>query len=843
MAPLSITVHKFGGAALADLSAFRHAASIVLTHGGSNPVVVVSAMLGVTDTLHAAASASAPKARTLLAGLDTRHRTVATGLTNDADQRAELLATIAMTVAAMTKVCTRKRRGELSASDLDFVLSRGEVLAAELMTAALRQRNLHAVCIDATKLVFTDGVAGGATPNAAKTTEAAHKQLLPRISRGQIPVIPGYFGRGKGGAVVTLGRGGTDLSATLIARAVKARSVMLWKDVPGLLTADPRVVPDARLIPSLHIREASELAYHGAKILHPRALIGLPATTRLYLRPLADPSAMGTEISAYATVDKPKRGMPSLPVKALAVITNQALVTLVGNGMAGLPGVAARALAALDAMHISVSLISMASSEHSLCIAVPGTMASAVAARWSEVFATELERNDIDGVDVRRNVATLAIVGLGMAGTPGVSARLFDALAQSRINVVAIAQGASEMNISVVIDEKEAAQAQRAVHAAFRLDKIGGGDASARLHTDVIVLGFGLIGRELAVQLARRRTPDGSRLTAPVRVVGVIDRSGYVFDPRGIAPRKLQALAEAKAAGKPLALQPDGVRADDDVAVRAIASHALERPILVDVTASETSNTLETAVLSGMDLVLANKRPLVTSGKHGKGLAKFASTRGRRMLHEATVGAGLPVIDTINKLVASGDRILQIEGCPSGTLGFLFSAMSAGTTFSAALQSAMSKGYTEPDPRDDLSGMDVARKALILGRLLGYKGDLQQIKVESLVPVAMRKLPLSEFLARAKEIDASWATRVREAQIRGEVLRYRIIVTGKTIRVGVVAVDASSPLGALGGTDNLFSFTTARYKSNPLVITGPGAGAGVTAAGVFADVLTLAETR
>ncbi len=731
----------------------------------------------------------------------------------------------------------------MGAAQLDVILSRGEVLTAQLMVAALESRGLPATGIDAAKLVHTDGIHGSAATDVVKTRVAAAKLLAPKIKKGIIPVVPGFFGRGKKGAIVTLGRGGTDVTATLLARVLHADSVMLWKDVPGLLTADPRVVPDARLIPSLHVREASELAYHGAKILHPRALIGLPASTRLYLRPLADPAAMGTEISSFVTAGVRKRGMPALPVKALAVIADQALVTIVGNGMAGLPGVAARALGALEQMGISVSLISMASSEHSLCIAVPGAVASTVAARWKVVFATELARRDIDGIEVRRNVATLAIVGLGMAGTPGVSARLFDALAQSRINVVAIAQGASEMNVSVVIDDAAAAQAQRAVHAAFRLDKIGGGDAGARLHSDVIVLGFGLIGRELALQLAQRRTPDGGRLTAPVRVVAVIDRSGYVFDPRGIAPRKLMALADAKAAGRPLASQPDGVKSGDEAALRAIATHALERPIVVDVTASETSPTLEVALSAGMDLVLANKRPLVTTGRNGKGLSKFAAARGRRMLHEATVGAGLPVIDTINKLVASGDRILQIEGCPSGTLGFLFSEMSRGTPFSAALRSAMAKGYTEPDPRDDLSGMDVARKALILARLLGYSGDLSGIKVESLVPAPLRKLPLSEFLARAGDLDAEWAARVSAAQARGEVLRYRIIVTATSVRVGVVAVDASSPLGSLGGTDNLFSFTTTRYRTNPLVITGPGAGAGVTAAGVFTDVLTLAEQR
>jgi aspartokinase/homoserine dehydrogenase 1 len=843
MPPLSITVHKFGGAALADLQAFRHVAAIVGSHGGPHPVIVVSAMRGVTDALAEAAASAPPRARALLATLESRHRTVANGLATDPTARALLSAEIATVFAELTAECTRKRRGPLDAAAHDFVTSRGEVLAAMLVVAALKAAAIDAVGIDATRVVFTDGVAGGATPDVTKTTAAAAKLLLPRLKRGTVPVMAGFIGRGKRGAVVTLGRGGSDVTATLMARALHAPTVVLWKDVPGLLTADPRVVPDARLIPSLHVREASELAYHGAKILHPRALIGLPAATRLYLRPLADPGSMGTEISSFATVGEKRRGMPALPVKALAVITDQALVTIVGNGMAGLPGVAARALSALETMGISVSLISMASSEHSLCIAVPGSVASAVATRWQTVFAAELARRDIDGIEVRRKVATLAIVGLGMAGTPGVSARLFDALAQSRINVVAIAQGASEMNVSVVIDDSAAAVAQRAVHAAFRLDKIGGGDAGARRHADVIVLGFGAIGRELALQLAQRRTPDGGRLTAPVRVVAVIDRSGYVFDPRGLTPKKLMALADAKASGRTLAQQPDGVRSTDDAALRAIGGHALERPIVVDVTASETSATLEAALGAGMDLVLANKRPLVTTGRNGKGLARLAAARGRRMLHEATVGAGLPVIDTINKLVASGDRILQIEGCPSGTLGFLFSEMSRGTTFSVALQSAMAKGYTEPDPRDDLSGMDVARKALILGRLLGYTGELRTIKVESLVPVPLRKLPLPEFLARASEVDDAWATRVADAQARGEVLRYRIIVTAKTVRVGVIAVDATSPLGSLGGTDNLFSFTTTRYRSNPLVITGPGAGAGVTAAGVFSDVLTLAEQR
>ena len=837
------TINKFGGAALADLSAFQHAAEIVAAHGGAQPVLVVSAMKDVTDALVGITTGTPTQARRTLQALERRHAVIARGVASDASHLARLERELEGVYRVLRRTTTRARKAPLTPAAIDLVISRGEVLASILVVAALERQGLRASAVDAAQLVHTDGVHGNASPDIAKTTRAAAKLIGPKLRRGEIPVIPGFIGRGANGVVVTLGRGGSDLTATLLARVLQAEDVILWKDVPGLLTADPRVVPDARLIPLLHVREASELAFHGAKILHPRALILLPEKARLHLRPLANPTAKGTEISTYAGVGARKRGRPELPVKAMATIRGQSLVTLVGNGMAGLPGVAARALGALDQLDLSVSLISMASSEHSLCIAVPSSAAATVAARWKRVFAAELARRDIEGVEVRRHVATLAIVGLGMAGTPGVSARLFDALATAGINVVAIAQGASEMNVSVVIDDAAAAAAQRAVHAAFRLDKIGGGSAARRLHADVIVLGFGLIGRELAQQLAQRRTPDGGRFAAPVRVVAVIDRSGYVFDPRGLSPKRLTTLAEAKAAGAPLAYLPGGVRAKDDVALRAIASHALERPMLVDLTASETSPTLELALSLGIDLVLANKRPLVARATRGRGLVKNAAARGRHLLHEATVGAGLPVIDTINKLVASGDRILQIEGCPSGTLGYLFSEMSRGATFSTALRAAMEKGYTEPDPRDDLSGMYVARKALILGRMLGYHGELADLEVESLVPPAMKSLPLEQFLARVGDVDAEWKERVQAAQSRGEVLRYRIIVTPKSVRVGVVAVDASSPLGSLGGTDNLFSFQTVRYRTNPMVITGPGAGAGVTAAGVFADVLTLAEQR
>jgi aspartokinase/homoserine dehydrogenase 1 len=667
--------------------------------------------------------------------------------------------------------------------------------------------------------------------------------------------------------VVTLGRGGSDLTATTLARVLGARDVFLWKDVPGLLTADPRVVPDARVIPLLHAREASELAFHGAKVLHPRALVpllaratqreaareaGVPAPrARVTVRPFADPSAPGTVIELQEERGGANGAKPRYPVKAVSALGGQALVTVRGTGMAGVPGIAARAFAALERAGISVALISQASSEQSICLGVPQDAAAAVEPALREAFASELTRGEIESIDVQPDVATVAVVGSGMAGVPGIAARFFGALADARVNVVAIAQGSSELNISAVVAGGDAAAAQRAAHAAFRLDRVGGGAARAPQHADVVLLGFGKVGRELARQLTQRvAAARGDGAGAPVSLVGVVDSRGWVFDAAGLAPRRLAALAKAKEAGHALSDQPGGAVGDADAALAQIATHALSRPILVDVTAGDTIALLDAAVRHGMDLVLANKKPLAdglvaidAATASAAGLVATAAARGRRVLHEATVGAGLPVIDTVKKLQESGDRILHIQGCPSGTLGFLFAELGRGRAFSDALRDAMARGYTEPDPREDLSGQDVARKAVILARLVGWKGTLADVAVESLVPAPMASLPLDEFLAQLEALDAEWAARVAAAAARGAVLRYRADVSPKSARVGIVEVDRASPFASLSGTDNQFVFTTRRYKDRPLVITGPGAGPAVTAAGVLNDVLALAGAR
>ncbi|HEY0715129.1 MAG TPA: aspartate kinase, partial [Polyangia bacterium] len=727
---------------------------------------------------------------------------------------------------------------ELSPRTSDLVVSRGERMGTRVFAAALAGAGVKAEYVDAVEIIVTRGPFGNASPDLEATDNKTKRRLGPLLAAGVVPVVPGFLGSyqprgdepGAPPALVTLGRGGTDLTATLVGRAIGSQGVTLWKDVPGLLTADPRVVPDARVIPQLNVREAAELAYYGAKVLHPRALIPLAGKDiPLFVRPFGAPDDAGTEISARHTLDE-------YPVKALSAISAQALITVAGRGLIGVPGVAARAFATLSTHGMSVSMITQSSSEQSICFTVPEKEARAAKEFLEEAFANEIARREVDSIQVAPGMTTIAVVGLGMAGTPGIAARVFSALASGNINLVAIAQGSSELNISFVVKSSDSAAAQRAIHQAFQLAKIGGGRASHDGVVDVVLLGFGQIGRTLSGLITRRKPgPNQPKL----RVVALIDRSGFAFDPKGLKPRRLAELAAWKEKGEPFAKIEGGHTATAEEAIGFLSRHALSSPVLIDVTADETTPVLLSALKSGMDLVLANKRPL--SGPKGERdtLLAVAEAHGRRVRFEATVGAGLPVLDTYRKLVESGDKVLEIEGCVSGTLGFLFTELGRGRRFSDAVLMAKTKGFTEPDPRDDLSGADVGRKALILGRLLGFEGEPTDVVVESLVPEEGKLLNQAEFLTQLPNWDADWGRKVGAARAKGEVLRYVATVTKRKIRVGLQSVGSSSPFAALKGTDNQIAFTTARYKKSPLVVRGAGAGPAVTAGGVLNDLLEL----
>jgi aspartokinase/homoserine dehydrogenase 1 len=828
----AIDVFKFGGASLADAAAVRHAIALILEPRPSRVVTVVSALAGVTDALLALAeSARAGDVDAVdeqVTKLHNRHAVVATGIIGNARVRARLLReldaafeelrTLGYGVASLRELTPRTR---------DFLLVRGEQLSARLVVAGLLARGANAAYVEAATLIRTDGVFGGAFPDLVATDREVRAQLRPLLRKRVLPVVPGFVGGTADGALVTLGRGGSDLTATVLGRSLRAQRIMLWKDVPGLMTTDPRLVPTARIVPQLNVREAAELAYYGAKVLHPRALIPLARVrVPVFVRPFADPTAPGTEISVRHTLTR-------YPVKALSIVRSQALVTVTGNGMLGVPGIAARTFAALQQAGISVTLISQASSEHSICLCVPAERSAEARVSLEKAFALELSRRELEGMDVQRGMATLAVVGLGMAGSPGIASRMFTSLSSAGVNIVAIAQGSSELNISVVIAETDAEVAAQAVHDEFQLDKIGGGGLREEDRLDVVLLGVGLIGRELIRMLPRVR-----RRVKPT-IVGLIDRSGFVFAPEGLSARQLATYAKGKEAGSTLAAMSGGQKGTAAEAVAYIGNHALSRPVLVDVTAHETLPAIRAAIVANMDIVMANKRPLSAPRAEVESLRALAAKHGSRLLHETTVGAGLPVMDSYAKLVETGDKVLRIEGCTSGTLGFLLTEIGKGRAFSESLRDAMSRGFTEPDPRDDLSGMDVARKALILARMMGFGGDLTDVTVESLVPAAYRKMPLPTFLATLSRQDAAWAERFAAATKQGRVLRYVLNASPKKVEVGLRAVPLTHPLAGLRGTDNQIVFTTMRYREHPLVITGPGAGPAVTAAGVLNDILQL----
>jgi len=839
---LRTEVHKFGGTSVGSVERMRAVAGIVAGAAASTRIVVVSsAMAEVTDRLTEVATAAARGDRfavlSLVGQILTLHETTLAGLVPGGDP--ETLADVRRLCGELAELAgAASLIGELSPRSRDRVLAVGEKLAVRLLAAALRGRGVTAVALDADTFLETDDRFGEASalPGVADRTIAT--ALRPLLERGTVPVVTGFIGRAPDGATSVLGRGGSDLTATLLAAALAADEVTIWTDVDGVFTADPRIVPEARPIRQLHFREAAEMSFYGAKVLHQRTMIpvatlGIPVRTRNSFAP----SAEGTIVDGRYTPG-------SHPVKAVTAIRAQALVSIEGKGMSGVPGVAARVFTALAHRTISVTMISQSSSESSICLAVPESQAVDAEMQLKRELRADFSRGDIDEISVRRGVGLVAAVGLGMAETPGVAARVFTALAAKRVNVLAIAQGSSELNISLAVDDAAVAEAVRALHREFALDRQDTGEDTTR-RLDLLLMGYGKIGQALAALVLDRDAHFFERFGLTPAIVAIADRSGFAIRPNGFQAAELEGIARAKRGGAGIERWDGGGRRGD---VRTMLAEALvyrlARPILVDVTDAEGS---EAAFVEGFrlgcDVVTANKKPLAGPAAGYVALREAAAASHRRLRVEATVGAGLPVMDTLEMLLATGDRLLRAEGCLSGTLGFLMGRLEEGVPFSDAVREAIELGYTEPDPVADLSGADVLRKAIILGRLSGLLEGEVPATAEGLVDAALAGLPVPELLTRLKEYDAPLAARIRRAKNEGKVLRYLAIVEPGRIEVGPREVPRDAPQGALRGSDNMIVFTSERYATRPLVITGPGAGVEVTAMGVLSDVMRIAAER
>ena len=806
---------KFGGTSLAAPERIRAVAGIVKEAAAHGPVaVVVSAFGGVTDDLLAAARCAESRDesyRETLAALEKRHleaiRELAAPEEQDGlrDRVREILGEVDELVHGAFLV------RESSARTLDRILGAGERMSAPIVAAALRQLGLAAEDCDARSLVVTGPEFGRALVREEPTSSRIRAHFADRDA---VQVVTGFVAATEDGEPTTLGRGGSDYTASLLGAALAAEAVELWTDVDGVLSADPRMVRGATVSPELTYEELMELSHFGAKVVHPPSVHptrreSIPLRIKNTFRPDAPGTLVTTDVGSASEAGHPVRGIASIP--------SVSLFRLEGDGMVGVPGIAMRLFGALARRGVSVIMISQASSEHSICFAVAPEARDEAAAGVTQEFEPERRAGLIDDLVIEDDLAVIAVVGSGMRERAGISGRLFGVLGSHGVNVRAVAQGSSELNISLVVAGDDAATAVNAIHHAF----FPGGEGVVELG----LAGVGGVGEALLGQLAEHAPALEESRRLRLRIVGVANSRGAVVDAGGIEAG--DALRRVRSG--------DGRVSHDDFRAFLATDRGAPR-VFVDCSASESVTEWYAGMQSsGASVVTANKLRLARSMEEFRALWPES---GEGFYHETTVGAALPVVRTLADLVATGDRVRKIEGVLSGTVAFLLSEVARGRTFSESVRSAHELGYTEPDPREDLGGRDVARKILILARLAGNALEPDDVGVESLLPdESWTALSLDEFWKRGPELDEGIAARHAAAADAGRQLVYLASFVEGRAAVGLTEIEEDHPCAGVRGTDSVLALTTDRYADSPLVIRGPGAGPELTASGVFADVL------
>ncbi len=809
-------VHKFGGSSVADADCFRRVAEITERSGKTREAVVLSACRGVTDALLGLVSLAEQSGdfSAAIELLQVRHATLATALISRVASDAYLakLENDCRDISGMLHTVRLIRAAPDSVRDV--IAGFGEIWSTRLFALYLRERARikgDIQWLDARHVVIVEWGPLGPVVQWA-ISEQNLRKLVPEKFVGRL-VITGFVATTTKGIQTTLGRNGSDFSGSIFGALLNAAEIHIWTDVDGVLSADPRMVPNAQVIDQLSYNEAMELAYFGAKVIHPQTME--PAVDRdipIYIRNTFSPANRGTLICAKPT--------SALTVKGITTITPVALINLEGAGMIGVPGTAHRLFGALRDASISVILISQGSSEHSICFAIPEEQAlrAETAVRWA--FDTELRDGQIQQVEVGLGLSILAVVGDGMAGSHGVAAKVFNALGAAAISVRAIAQGASERNISVVVEGKGAAKALRAVHAAFYLSPNT---------LSIGLIGPGTVGRALMAQIdsqiERLRTQN-----LDLRVRGIASSSRMLLVDSVIDLENWHERFIAVSEPLDLLTFAQHIQAD-----------FIPHSVIIDCSASqEVAFNYATWLAGGIHIVTPNKKANSGALAAYQAIEEARRAAGTHYLYEATVGAGLPIIHTLRDLRETGDEITCIEGIFSGTLAYLFNVFVGREPFSSIVQAARLKGYTEPDPRDDLSGIDVVRKLVILGREMGLTLEMSDVDVMSLVPPELEKCSVDEFMSRLPEFDAKMETMLAEATLQNQVLRYvgRIEASGMA-SVKLTRLPAKHAFANIALTDNVVRFATRRYCDNPLIVQGPGAGPEVTAGGVFSDLLRL----
>lgn len=807
-------VLKFGGTSVGSAENILKVKDIVESTG-TEAIVVVSAMSGVTDMLIKTAETAAKgdaTYTTLFTELTQRHTTTATAVTPKQSVNEALQGLEKYFSELKNLYDNIFKTKQLSPETLRTVVSYGEKMSSLFLAFVLGAKHFN-------------------SPDIIKTTEYHKKTILDKAVTYQniakafeklpaVSIMGGFISSdAKSGEITNLGRGGSDYTAAIVAGALEAEALEIWTDVDGFMTADPRLVPNAYTIEELSYIEAMELSNFGAKVLYPPTIY--PVYERnipIFIKNTNNPANRGTRIS---NIQNPE----GKAIKGISSINDTCLITLQGMGMVGVLGISSRTFKALADEGISVFLISQASSENSTTFAVMNSEADAAVKALTKEFKAELERGEIWSITPKMNLATVAIVGENMRFNTGLAGKLFDTLGRSGINIIACAQGASETNISFVITQKYLQKALNVLHDSFFL-------ADYQV-LNIFQVGTGTVGGSLLEQIEHQQEKILKQNSVKLNVVGITDINGSIFNANGIDLKTYKD--EVAKNGKPTS--PEEIK-------QTIIDMNLFNSVFVDCTASAAIASLYTDLINhNVSVVAANK--IAASGPYSiyENLKNTARRRGIKYLFETNVGAGLPIINTMESLVNSGDRILKIEAVLSGTLNFIFNTISKDITFSKSIQMAKEARFSEPDPRIDLSGTDVIRKLVILARESGYAVEQSDVKKNLFVPDKYFEGSLEDFWKNIPELDAEFEE--RRKVLEKENKKYRFVATMKEgeCSVGLQAVDASHPFYDLEGSNNIVMIQTERYFNDPMIIKGYGAGASVTAAGVFGDIMSIANIR
>ena len=808
---------KFGGTSVGTVDSLRNVKQIVESCD-EQVIVVVSALGGITDQLINTAQQAARGDVGYLqnyAAIVERHNKIIDGIVPE-NRRLDVHSIINPLLEELGNIY----RGvalikDLSTRTLDTVVSYGERLSSVIISRVID----HARHYDSRNFIKTETQYGKHIADL-DLTEALIKQTFANFT-SQVAVVPGFISTdSKSGDVTNLGRGGSDYTAALIAAALDAKKLEIWTDVDGFMTADPRVISSAYVINHLTYIEAMELCNFGAKVVYPPTIYPVyHKNIPILIKNTFNPSAPGTLITEHIPAKESKA------IKGISSINDTCLITLTGFGMVGVIGVNSRIFNALARNGVSVFLVSQASSEHNTSFAVRNSDANTAVAVLKEEFAAELTTGEISDITPERDLATVAIVGENMKHTPGIAGKLFNTLGRNGINVIACAQGASETNISFVIKLDSLRKALNVIHDSFFL--------SDTQVLNLFVTGIGNVGRNLLQQISKQRANLVNDKALELRVVGLANSRKCLFSRRGLDIDDYNdALKQAE------------IDATPERIAHEIVKMNIFNSVFVDCTAcKEIAEQYKTLLSHNVNVVAANK--IAASAKYAtyRELKEIAAKRGVKFLFETNVGAGLPIINTINNLINSGDKILKIEAVLSGTLNFVFNTVSASVPLSRAIEMAKEAGYSEPDPRIDMSGKDVARKIVILAREAGYEVEQEDVVQRGIIPVECFEGSAADFIENVRKFDATFEEMRRRAEADRKHLRFVAKLDNGVVSTGLQEVGEEHPFYSLEGSNNVILITTERYKEYPMEIKGYGAGAEVTAAGVFADIISIANIR